>query len=123
MTNQSFRLRNSRSDLTVARQHAASGRFGDFLALCRKVAESNNRGQTTVFLKTPVLLTRGRVFSISALRMCRVFTEDLFKKRTKRTPTLVERFFKQNLPLAFTQQARAAIKKSARPNGPLLPNI
>ena len=76
MTLQSSHLRNSRSDLTVARQHAASGRFGDFLALCRQVAEFNNRGQTTVFLKTPVLLTRGRVFSISALRMCRVFTED-----------------------------------------------
>ncbi len=41
MTLQSSHLRNSRSDLTVARQHAASGRFGDFLALCRKVAESH----------------------------------------------------------------------------------
>ena len=29
----------------------------------------------------------------------------------KRTPTLVERFFKPNRPLALTQQARAAIKK------------
>ena len=35
----------------------------------------------------------------------------------------MERFFKQNQPLALTQQARAAIKKSARPNGPLLPPL
>ena len=35
MTNQSFRLRNSRSDLMVARQHAASGRFDDFLTEAR----------------------------------------------------------------------------------------
>ena len=33
----------------------------------------------------------------------------------------MQRFFKLNQPLALTQQARAAIKKSARPNGPLLP--
>ena len=35
----------------------------------------------------------------------------------------MERFYKLNQPLALTQQARAAIKKSARPNGPLLPPL
>lgn len=35
----------------------------------------------------------------------------------------MERFYKQNQPLALTQQAWAAIKKSARPNGPLLPPL
>ena len=35
----------------------------------------------------------------------------------------MERFFKQNQPLALTQQAWAAIKKSARPNGLLLPPL
>ena len=56
MTLQSSHLRNSRSDLTVARQHAASGRFGDFLALCRKVAESH-RDDLTAQLDLGALLS------------------------------------------------------------------
>ena len=40
----------------------------------------------------------------------RGWIETRIRARLKRTPTLVERFFKQNQPLALTQQARAAIK-------------
>ena len=42
--------------------------------------------------------------------LCPVIVAD----QIKRTPTLVERFFKPNRPLALTQQARAAIKKIKR---------